>query len=112
MIKNLIFFCLAALTCVPGQAQTVTTTTTAVSSANDAVNIAKEGVDPSLRDRIVSVYGVGTPAAIQTWWVIFYDPSVPSHGRVVKVDNGQITRTYEAKGGVVYSDSLTFAARS
>jgi hypothetical protein len=108
MMKNLIFFCLIALAFVPGQAQTVTTTTTVVSSASDAVNIAKDGVDPSLRDRIVSVYGVGTPAAIQTWWVIFYDPSVPSHGRVVKVDNGKITRAYEAKGGVVYPDSLTF----
>ena len=108
MMKNLIFFCLIALTFIPGQAQTVTTTTTVGNSANDAVNIAKDGVDASLRDRIVSVYGVGTPVAIQTWWVIFYDPSVPSHGRVVKVDNGQITRTYEAKGGVVYPDSLTF----
>ena len=108
MIKILIFLCLIALTSVPDQAQTVTTTTTVVSSASDAVNIAKDGVDLSLRDRIVSVYGVGTPAAIQTWWVIFYDPSVPSHGRAVKVDNGTITRTYEAKGGVVYPDSLTF----
>ena len=35
---------------------------------------------------------------------------MPSHGRVVKVDNGQITRTYEAKGGVVYSDLLVFPA--
>src|SRR5476651_1514359 len=90
------------------QSQAQTTTGTMVSSANHAVDVAKGGVDASLRDRIVSVYGVGTPAAIQTWWVIFYDPSVPSHGRVVKVDNGQITRTYEAKGGVVYIDSLTF----
>jgi hypothetical protein len=108
MIKNLIFSCLAALTFMPCQAQTVTTTTTVVSSANNAVNIAKDGVDQNLRDRIVSVYGVGTPAAIQTWWVIFYDPSVPSHGRVVKVSNGQISRTYQAKGGVVYPDSLIF----
>jgi hypothetical protein len=110
MIKHLIIFCLATLPWVPGQAQTAAAPTTIVSTANDAFNIAKGGVDSSLRDRIVSLYGVGTPAAIQTWWVIFYDPSVPSHGRVVKVDNGQITRTYEAKGGVVYSDSLTFAA--
>jgi hypothetical protein len=108
MIKNLLFFCLVVFTFTPSHAQTVTTTTTEISSANDAVNIAKEGVDQSLRDRIVSVYGVGTPAAIQTWWVIFYDPSVPSHGRAVKVENGQITRTYEAKGGVIYPDLLTF----
>jgi hypothetical protein len=100
---------LAALTFMPGQAQSVTAPTAPGSSANDAVSIAKDGVDPSIRDRIVSVYGIGTPTAIQTWWVIFYDPSVPSQGRVVKVDNGQITRTYEAKGGVVYSDTLTFA---
>jgi hypothetical protein len=98
------------------QAQTVTTTATttatAVTSASDAVNIAKDGVDTTLRDRIVSVYGVGTPATIQTWWVIFYDPSVASHGRVVKVDNGQITRTYAANGGVVYGDTLTFPRAS
>jgi hypothetical protein len=91
------------------RAQTVAATP-AVSSATEAVNIAKDGVDPHLRDRIVSVYGVGTPSAIQTWWVIFYDSSVPSHGRAVKVDNGQIARTYQAKGGVVYRDSLTFAS--
>jgi len=108
MIKNLILICLIALTFVPGQAQTATTTITVVSSVSDAVNLAKDGVDTSLRDRIVSVYGVGTPAAIHTWWVIFYDPSVPSHGRVVKVDNGKMNRTYEAKGGAVYPDSLAF----
>src|ERR1700683_2294158 len=94
---------------VPLSAQPASTAIATASSANDAINVAKDGVDPSLRDRIVSVYGVGTPAAIQTWWVIFYDPSVPSHGRAVKVENGQITRSYEAKGGVVYADTLTFA---
>jgi hypothetical protein len=78
-------------------------------SASQAVDAAKTGVDASLRDRIVSVYGVGTPSAIQTWWVIFYDSSLPSHGRAVKVENGQVTKTYEAKGGVVYQDTLTFA---
>jgi hypothetical protein len=110
-MKILAFFIgavLAVFMPVPGFAQTSTPITAAVISAGDAVNVAKDGVDPSLHDRIVSVYGVGTPVAIQTWWVIFYDPSVPSHGRAVKVDNGQITRTYEARGGVVYADALTF----
>ena len=115
-MKTLLLSCilsLTALTLLPGHAQTTTTvTTTTTSTANTAtaaVGIAKDGVDPSLRDHIVSVYGTGTPAAIDTWWVIFYDPSVPSHGRAVKVVNNQITKTYEAKGGVVYSDTLTFA---
>lgn len=102
-----------ALTAALGTAQTTvtttTTTTTAASSASDAVRIAKDGVDPSLRDHVVSVYGVGTPVAIQTWWVIFYDGSVSSHGRAVKVENGAITKTYEAKSGVVYDTQLTFA---
>ena len=84
---------LAAFISVPSLAQTGIPTTAPVISAIDAVNIAKDGVGPSLHDHIVSVYGVGTPVAIQTWWIIFCDPSVPSHGRVVKVDNGQITRT-------------------
>ena len=82
------------------------------SSAKDAVNIASGSVDSSIRGQVVSVYGVGTPSAVQTWWVIFYDPSVASHGRAVKIDNGQVTRTYEANGGVVYSDGLTFAPGS
>ena len=77
-------------------------------SAQQALNVAKDGVDPSLRARIVSVYGTGTPVGIGTWWVIFYDPSVDSHGRAVRVENGQIVRTYEAKGGVVYGGELTF----
>jgi hypothetical protein len=114
-MKTTAFILGMAMVCflfMPARAQstTVTTTTTTMgNSASDAVNVAKDGVDPGLRDRIVSVYGVGTPAAIQTWWVIFYDPSVPSHGRAVKVENGQITRSYEAKGGVVYDDSLTYS---
>jgi len=99
-MKNLIFFCLVALTFVPGRAQTVTTTTTVGNSANDAVNIAKDGVDPSLRDRIVSVYGMAPQPRSRRGGSFFYDPSVPSHGRAVKVDKGQISRTYEAKGGV------------
>jgi hypothetical protein len=77
-------------------------------SAQKALDVAKDGVDPSLRSHIVSIYGTGSPAGIGTWWVIFYDPSVASHGRAVRVENGQIVRTYEAKGGVVYGDTLTF----
>jgi hypothetical protein len=93
--------------------QTTTTVTTQTTTASGAsaiasVDAAQNSVDASMRDHIVSVYGVGTPSAISTWWVIFYDPSVPSHGRAVKVDNGQVTKTYEAKGGVVYADTLTF----
>ena len=94
---------LVGFTWLPAQAQATPGT-----SAKDAVNIASGSVDPSLRDHVVSVYGVGTPSTIQTWWIIYYDPAVPSHGRAVKIDNGQVTRTYEAKGGVVYSDDLTF----
>jgi hypothetical protein len=79
------------------------------SSAQQALTIAQSGVDAALRTRVVSVYGTGTPAAgIDTWWIIFYDPSVASHGRAVCVQNGQIARTYEAKGGVIYGDTLTF----
>jgi hypothetical protein len=108
-------FALAALVLEPVQAQsTVTTTTTTssttfASSASQAVDMAKDSVDSTLRDRVVSVYGIGTPAAIQTWWVIFYDPSVPSHGRAVKIENGQTTKTYAANGGVTYLRSLTFS---
>jgi len=104
-----LLFCsiLFSLTLTPSQAQSPTGTVTG--SASHAVDVAEAGVDASIRDHVVSVYGVGTPTAIQTWWVIFYDPSVPSHGRAVKVDNGQVTRAYEAKGGVVYADALTFA---
>ncbi|MCE0496799.1 MAG: hypothetical protein LV481_02465 [Methylacidiphilales bacterium] len=109
MMNLLVVLTLAALTIAPAEAQTTTPTAPVLSSANDAVNIARAGVDPSLRDHLVSVYGIGTPAAIQTWWVIFYDPSVLSHGRAVTVNNGQIARTYEAKGGVVYSNFLIFA---
>jgi hypothetical protein len=80
------------------------------SSATQAVQVAAQSVDASLRDRVVSIYGVGTPTAITRWWVIFYDPSVASHGRAVKVENGAVIKTYEAQGGVVYERDLTFAA--
>ncbi len=77
-------------------------------TAQQALSVAQNGVDPVLRSRVVSVYGTGTAAGIDTWWIIFYDPSVASHGRAVCVQNGQIARSYEAKGGVVYGDTLTY----
>jgi hypothetical protein len=109
-MKTRLFILSAALILLVGLRVNADVNTGAMSnSASQAVEVAKTGVDASLRDRIVSVYGVGTPTAIQTWWVIFYDPSLPSHGRAVKVENGQVTKTYEAKGGVVYQDELTFS---
>jgi len=81
---------------------------TDVSSAVQAVQVAQQSVDAGVRNTVVSLYGVGTPTAINRWWVIFYDPSVPSHGRAVRVENGQATRTYVAQGGVVYERDLTF----
>lgn len=99
-------------------AQTTTTTETTTTSgpigapqgtsAQQAFDVAKDGVDAELRGRIVSVYGTGSPAGVDTWWVIFYDPSAASHGHAVRVANGQIVRSYEAKGGVIYGDTLTF----
>jgi len=79
------------------------------SSASQAVQVAAQSVDASLRDHVVSIYGVGTPTAINRWWIIFYDPSVTSHGRAVRVENGLVTKTYEAQGGVVYERDLTFS---
>jgi hypothetical protein len=96
---------LALLAMAPGRAQAMTPT-----SAQDAVRVAQGGVDPSIRDHIVSLYGVGTPDAVQTWWVIFYDSSLSSHGQAVKVENGKIVNSYAAKGGVVYDNALTFPA--
>jgi hypothetical protein len=96
----------------PISSTTTTTTTTDASSfassASQAVDVAKDGVDEGVRNHLVSVYGVGTPTAITKWWIIFYDPAVPSHGRAVRVENNQITKAYEAKGGVVYLRDLTF----
>ena len=89
--------------------ETTTTTTGPGMSAQQAFDVAKDGVDAELRGRVISVYGTGSPADIDTWWVIFYDPSVPSHGRAVRVENNQIVRSYEAKGGVIYGDTLTFS---
>ncbi len=111
MASLMLGMALMASAALPAQAQTTTTTTTTTTtptSATDAVTVAKGAVDASLRDKIVSVYGEGAPASISTWWVIFYDPSVASHGRAVKIVNGTVASTYEAKGGVVYSDALTF----
>ena len=90
---------LAAIGSLPAWAQT---------SAPDAVHIAQGGVDPSIRDRVISVYGIGGPSAIHTWWVIFYDPSVPSHGQAIRVDNGKVGQAYPANAGVVYDSELAF----
>jgi hypothetical protein len=78
-------------------------------TAQQAVDTARTAVDPALQGKVVSVYGTGTTTGIDTWWIIFYDPSVDSHGRGVKIVNGQAQPSYPAQGGIVYADSLTFA---
>ena len=77
-------------------------------SVNEAFQTARQAVDPKVQTKVVSVYGMGTPTEVQKWYIIFYDPTVPSHGRAVLVENKQITKTYAANGGMTYSGDLTF----
>ena len=77
-------------------------------SVNQAFQIARQAMSPEVQTKVVSLYGLGTPTTIQKWYIIFYDPSVPSHGRAVLVENNQITKTYPANGGVTYTADLTF----
>jgi len=78
------------------------------SSVDQAFQVARKAVNPSLQTHVVSIYGTGSPDSIEKWYIIFYDPSIPSHGRAVLVENGQIVKTYAANGGAVYSSDLTF----
>ena len=73
-----------------------------------AFQVARTAVKPELQTKVVSVYGTGSATAIDKWYVIFYDPAVASHGRAVLVENGKISKTYAANGGVTYSKDLTF----
>ena len=77
-------------------------------TVNDAFQVAKQAVSPAVQSKVVSVYGIGTPDSIQKWYIIFYDPSVTSHGRAVLVQGNQIIKTYAANGGKTYSEALTF----
>ena len=78
------------------------------STINPAFQVARSAVGPDLQNKVVSVYGLGTPDAIHKWYIIFYDPSVKSHGRAVLVENGEIKKTYDANGGATYSSRLSF----
>jgi hypothetical protein len=77
-------------------------------TVSDAFQTARQAVKPEVQTKVVSLYGIGTPSAIQKWYIIFYDPTVASHGRAVLVENNQITKTYEANGGMTYSAALSF----
>jgi len=77
-------------------------------SVTQAFQTARQAVNPELQTKVVSLYGLGTPEAIQKWYIIFYDPSVASHGRAVLVENNQIVKTYPANGGTTYSANLAF----
>ena len=77
-------------------------------SVGGAFEVARGAVKPELQTKVVSVYGTGTAAAIDKWYIIFYDPAVASHGRAVLVENGKISKTYVANGGVTYAKELTF----
>jgi hypothetical protein len=77
-------------------------------TVNDAFQTARQAVKPEVQNKVVSLYGIGTPGAIEKWYIIFYDPTVESHGRAVLVENNQITKTYPANGGTTYSEKLSF----
>jgi hypothetical protein len=77
-------------------------------SVNQAFQIARGAVSPEIQTKVISIYGTGTPEAIEKWYIIFYDPTVPSRGRAVLVEDNQITKTYAANGGVTYRADLTF----
>jgi hypothetical protein len=77
-------------------------------SVSQAFQTARQAMKPEIQTKVVSVYGLGTPSTIQKWYIIFYDPSIPSHGRAVLVENNAITKTYPANGGATYSADLTF----
>jgi hypothetical protein len=93
--------CALALFSSPARAQDTST-------VSQAFQIARAAVSPATQNKVVSVYGLGTPDAIHKWYIIFYDPSVPSHGRAVLVENGAIVKTYDAQGGTTYSMRLSF----
>jgi len=77
-------------------------------TVNQAFETAKTAVKPEQQNKVVSVYGTGATNAIEKWYIIFYDPSVPSHGQAVLVEGNKISKTYPANGGVTYSSTLTF----
>ena len=77
-------------------------------TVNDAFQTARQAVKPEVQTKVVSLYGIGTPGAIQKWYIIFYDPTVASHGRAVLVEGNQISKTYPANGGKTYSAALSF----
>ena len=77
-------------------------------TVNDAFQAARQAVKPEVQTKVVSLYGIGTSTAIGKWYIIFYDPTVASHGRAVLVENNKITKTYPANGGMTYSAALTF----
>jgi hypothetical protein len=86
----------------------VNTGTVSSGTVNDAFQTARPAVKPEVQTKVVSLYGIGTPSAIEKWYIIFYDPTVASHGRAVLVENHQITKTYPANGGTTYSAALSF----
>ena len=101
-MKSTPFF-FAALTALGLVLMAATASAQSSGMVGDAFQVARKAVKPELQTKVVSVYGIGTAAAINKWYIIFYDPGVPSHGRAVLVENQKISKTYPANGGVVYS---------
>jgi hypothetical protein len=77
-------------------------------TVDDAFQTARQKVAPDVQTKVVSLYGIGTPGTIDKWYIIFYDPTVPSHGRAVLVQNNEVIKTYPANGGKTYSAALSF----
>jgi cystine transport system substrate-binding protein len=96
MIKSLMFFCLAALTLVLGQAQTVTTTAAATTTSHVTTKHASEPISPGGRLGRVTAYWAGegdydTGRLLSATGVRLHgghcavDPSIIPYGSMVEV---------------------------
>jgi hypothetical protein len=63
-----------------------------VSASEAPYKLAKSIVAPSYQDKVLSVYGKGTPDKIEKWYVTFEDASSPTGARVVVIRDNHIDK--------------------
>jgi hypothetical protein len=78
------------------------------SPEGDAYDKAKSTVNNDYQTHVLSIYGKGSPDKITTWYFTFYDPTSPSKGKLVVIQNDRIDRAHPSEARITYDDALSF----
>lgn len=75
---------------------------------NDSYKLAQSAIDPKYQNQVFWIKATGSPAQLNEWTYYFYDPTIHSKARLVKIVNGRVDRVQPAEFKSTANESLVF----